>query len=343
MTAKKMTGIILRLITLLLFIIFYNKINIVKGCDIPLNQNDSLLPYIFTMKWGENGGQEGEFSGPSNIVIDSENHIYIVDYCNHRIQKFDSSGRFITQWGSKADEPGQFAAIYGITIDSKDNIYISDYINRNIQKFDSNGKFITTWNSYWDNGEQTIAPSEIAVDSEGNILVMSPGYRIWKYTSNGKFIDIWDLPVIYQRKGHELLWDIEVDSSGNIYLVHGYHSYFDDNSVTECCIQKFDKSRNFIKQWGYEGVVNGHFKGGVKLGIDDKDNIYAIVLDKNCIQKFNSEGSFITQWGEGGTSDGQFNIPIGIDIDSEGNIYVVDASNCRIQKFAPNPEYKESN
>jgi hypothetical protein len=45
--------------------------------------------------WGEPGEGPGQFSVPHSIVIDRENHIYIADRGNARIQVFDTAGKLL--------------------------------------------------------------------------------------------------------------------------------------------------------------------------------------------------------------------------------------------------------
>jgi DNA-binding beta-propeller fold protein YncE len=47
--------------------------------------------------WGEPGDQPGQFSTPHSIAVDAENHVYVADRGNRRIQVFDSEGKFLRQ------------------------------------------------------------------------------------------------------------------------------------------------------------------------------------------------------------------------------------------------------
>ena len=94
---------------------------------------------------GVNSLDDGHFDDPRGVVVDSLGFIYVVDTYNHRIQKFDSNGKFLAKWGAKGTGNGEFRHPHGIIHDSFDNVYVTDYINANLQKFDSNGKFITKW------------------------------------------------------------------------------------------------------------------------------------------------------------------------------------------------------
>ena len=47
--------------------------------------------------WGEPGVQPGQFSTPHSIALDAQDHVYVADRGNHRIQVFDVDGKFLRQ------------------------------------------------------------------------------------------------------------------------------------------------------------------------------------------------------------------------------------------------------
>jgi hypothetical protein len=47
--------------------------------------------------WGEPGSQPGQFNTPHSIAVDAEDHIYVADRGNRRIQVFDRDGTFLRQ------------------------------------------------------------------------------------------------------------------------------------------------------------------------------------------------------------------------------------------------------
>ena len=79
-------------------------------------------------KWGSYGSENGQFNNPTGITVDSSGNFYIADQYNNRIQKFDSSGNFITKWGSLGSEDGQFNYPSCVAVDSSGNFYITDTI-----------------------------------------------------------------------------------------------------------------------------------------------------------------------------------------------------------------------
>jgi DNA-binding beta-propeller fold protein YncE len=90
----------------------------------------------FLGKWGTTGSGDGQFVNPAlGIAPDSSDNIYVADWGNNRIQKFDSNGNFITKWGTQGSGDGQFDEPTGIAIDSSGNVYVVDRGNSRIQVF----------------------------------------------------------------------------------------------------------------------------------------------------------------------------------------------------------------
>ena len=50
--------------------------------------------------WGSMGSANGRFDHPVAIATDASGHVYVADAGNHRIEKFSSTGTFLTKWGS---------------------------------------------------------------------------------------------------------------------------------------------------------------------------------------------------------------------------------------------------
>ena len=69
------------------------------------------------MKWGTIGSGNGQFNYPGGVAVDTAGSVYVTDSLNHRVQKFDSAGTFVTSWGSAGTGDGQFDSPTGIAIE----------------------------------------------------------------------------------------------------------------------------------------------------------------------------------------------------------------------------------
>src|SRR5579884_3762350 len=127
---------------------------------------------------GKPGTGDGEFQEPWSVAIAPDGSVYVADTWNHRIQKFDASGRFITKWGNFVDTKGQRdAEPYGfwgprdVAIGPDGNVYVSDTGNKRIQVFDPNGRYLRAIGGEGSGPGQFKEPVGIAFDPAGNLWV----------------------------------------------------------------------------------------------------------------------------------------------------------------------------
>src|SRR5437899_10989156 len=98
-------------------------------------------PFLTT--WRSSGTGDGQFDFPFGVATDGSGNVYVADYGNDRIQKFDASGTFVTTWGSYGSGNGQFHSPQGVATDGSGHVYVADTNNHRIQKFDASGSFVT--------------------------------------------------------------------------------------------------------------------------------------------------------------------------------------------------------
>nr|MDQ6864033.1 SMP-30/gluconolactonase/LRE family protein [Thermoproteota archaeon] len=87
------------------------------------------------------GIADGQFNSPSGVAVDSSGKVYVADSLYNRIQKFSSSGAFITKWGYYGTADGQFTHgnPLGVAVDPSGNVYVPDNLNNRIQVFAPKG------------------------------------------------------------------------------------------------------------------------------------------------------------------------------------------------------------
>jgi DNA-binding beta-propeller fold protein YncE len=89
---------------------------------------------------GSKGIGEGELLGPQNLTVDEEGYLYVVDYGNRRISKFDPDGAFILSFG----DPSSFQGLRSPTgiAAGAGRIFVADGLSRRIFTFDRNGTYL---------------------------------------------------------------------------------------------------------------------------------------------------------------------------------------------------------
>lgn len=137
--------------------------------------------------WGEPGTDPGEFNIVHNIATDAEGYVYVADRENHRVQVFDSKGKYETQWVN-LHRP------CAIWISAEQHVYIGEMgsnmrVNRllpnigpRISVLDTSGKRLARIGHLGFGLEtgQFTAPHGICLDSRGDIYLGEVAWTIFK-------------------------------------------------------------------------------------------------------------------------------------------------------------------
>jgi sugar lactone lactonase YvrE len=276
--------------------------------------------------------------GPNGVAADAQGNVYVVDANNHRIQKFDNAGRFVTMWGSQGEGNGQFQFVHPasagvnrgyVAVDRQGNVYVSDTYNNRVQKFDGTGRWLAGWQGPPEGTRKdpfVYGVGPIAVDDQGNIYVTT-GAGIQKLAPD--FALLATIGTAGAGEGQFGPDDISgifaIDRQGNLYALDAAHHR----------MQKFDSSGRFLAAWGTEGSDPGQFRAPVALALDSKGNIYVADNGNARVQKFDPTGAFLGQWLGAGTRDEAFRSPNGLAIDGQDMIYVAEGTRRTVYAFRP--------
>ncbi|MDR0730730.1 MAG: 6-bladed beta-propeller [Treponema sp.] len=116
---------------------------------------------------GSRGLGDGNLLGPQNLTVDEDGYLYVVDYGNCRVVKFDPEGNFILSFG-RGDPQGSFRGFLSPTgIAARDGlVYTADGALKRIFIHDSNGSY---------RGELAVGdltgPESMRFLSDGRLLV----------------------------------------------------------------------------------------------------------------------------------------------------------------------------
>jgi streptogramin lyase/signal transduction histidine kinase len=279
--------------------------------------SEQIVHYAFGGSFGAIGSGNGQFDQPSGIGADSSGNVYIADTANNRIQKFDSSGNYISKWGTSGVGAGQFYGPTSVKVGVSGAIYVADVGNQRIQKFDSFGGFIAQWGTYGTTDGNFSNPTALALDSSENVYVVDySNHRIQKFDSDGTFITKWG--TLGSGDGQlAAVKDIAVDGSGYIYVT-------DNNNHR---IQKFDSDGTFITKWGTQGVGITQFNNVQGITAASDGYIYVTDLGNNRVQKYDTGGNLLIN---------VENVPsvYGLTIAADGTLLSADTINNRVMVYS---------
>lgn len=173
--------------------------------------------YDLLHKWGKYGPTEpNSFAHPQYIAVGEDGSIYVSDFGNKRIQKFSTSGEYLTHWGDSGNQLGNFYNPSGIAV-SDDSVFVVDRDLNRIQKFSLDGEFLTTWGKKGTAEGQFLYPNGITIHDELLYVLDTGNQRIQKFSTSGDFISSFGSSGL--GAGQFLnLSGIDADEFGNIFI-----------------------------------------------------------------------------------------------------------------------------
>ena len=267
---------------------------------------------------GGMGTWGAQFNEPRGIAMDAQGNIYIADFRNSRIQKFDRTGKFVAAWGEKGECPGQFKDPCGVAVDARGQVYVADTFNNRIQVFDGNGKYIL----HFERG--FFAPRDIAVDGSGRIWVADSGNGVVKlFSAKGE-----QLKLIGKRGQGKGEFDgpnsVAIDQKGKVYVA----------DTGNRRVQVLDGEGNYLSQFAVDGWQHG-FYNEPYLDIDERGDIYLTDPPGNRILKYSQKGKLLGALKPMEGAEPLLSFPMGIAVGKDTDaVFVVDCRNHKIRKFS---------
>lgn len=136
----------------------------------------------FIHQWGSQGMGKGQFQRANSMVMGPNDHLWVADSCNHRVQVYDvgqSTPKLVTMWGEHGPAPGQLRYPYDLLLDDDGHLITVEFGNHRIQKFTLDGKSLAVFGSAGREEGQFTQPWGAVADSRGRVHVLdSYNHRI---------------------------------------------------------------------------------------------------------------------------------------------------------------------
>ena len=248
---------------------------------------------------GEGDGQFKPLSdtaagtGAGGIAVDKDGNIYVADTWNHRVQKFDATGKFVTRWGefvNLGDQGGfgdgsknnKFYGPRGVAVGPDGNVYVSDTGNKRISIFTPDGTYVReigsgmtpdriAQNYPFNQPGEMVEPIGVAVDTQGNVFVVDTNNkRIQKFNSAGTFATQWPIPGTGWDPGSTMEPFIATDAQGNVYVT----------APTGAKVHKFDTNGTGMGEKG-TSPQNVILKTPTGIAVSADGNVYVVDTGAN--------------------------------------------------------------
>jgi sugar lactone lactonase YvrE len=250
-----------------------------------------LNPFAFArveFSFGAEGSGAGLFDEPRGIAVDPAGNLFIANYSDGRVQKFDSSGNYQLLWNIGAEQ-----YVKSMTADRDGNIFM--VYRGDIWKYrGANGQLIAQIQH--PEGKWIGA---IAATADGGIVAAVSTEDIVRYDAGGEFV--WSLP--NTSEDADGVEDLAVDGVGNIYVLT------DSESVIV-----LSPAGRLLSRFGSSGDEPGQLRAVGAIAVDGQSRIY--VSDIKGIQVYQPDGRYLDLIDVPGYA-------FGMEFDSKGTLWVV--------------------
>ncbi|WP_193333517.1 tetratricopeptide repeat protein [Borrelia duttonii] len=162
----------------------YDVIELDKLLYVTLYSNDEIGIYDKTFgikkgSIGKKGTEDGELLAPQYITVDERDYIYVSEWGNKRISKFDAKGSFVLNFGMKTVGYAGLLGPTGVTY-LNGNIYVADAPRNSIEVFDTSGNHLYSISTSFEGIEG------LSSDFASNSIIISSKYGVYKYSVSSK-------------------------------------------------------------------------------------------------------------------------------------------------------------
>jgi uncharacterized protein (TIGR03663 family) len=233
---------------------------------------------------GCQGNGAGQFNEPWGVGVGPDGSIYVSDTWNHRIQKFDADGKFVTMWGTFADTGGALGAEAtfwgprGLAVDPDGNVYVADTGNKRIEKFDADGKFLAHYGGVGGAPGQFNEPVGVAVAPDGTIFVADTwNRRIQSFDKEFKPLAQWSVRA----------WAGQSVNNKPYIAADNEHVWISDPENFR--VVEFTRDGQLSRVWGAFGSDASSLNLPLGVAADAQGNLYVADSVNNRVQRFSAK------------------------------------------------------
>ena len=254
--------------------------------------------------FGDEGTGPGRFEDGRALALDHQGHLYVAEYSGGRIQRFDTTGKFLSQWIANPDMP-----LPALVAGRDGIVYVVQ--RGNIDRYQgATGEKL----------EPVSLPRNIRVSTaysmlDGGLLIVTGSGRteqIIRLDAQGRE------QVSFEIEAMNV--EVAADGLGYIYALGQFH----ERGKFDQAVFKFDPDGTFINRFGSRGEDAGQFRAPHAITVDGQGRVY--VSDINGIQVFDGDGRFLRTLKAGPSI-------FGMAFDEQDALYVMERNSNQVRKL----------
>jgi sugar lactone lactonase YvrE len=277
------------------------------------------------------GAEMNQLHVPHGLFIDDNQALYIAEYSNHRIVKWNfgaTQGKIVAGGNGPGDRNDQLYNPGDVILDkAKDYLFIGDAGNNRVVRWSLRGA--RSGETITNDGSRSGA---LTMDEQGFLYIVDSHrqeVRRWRVGDSQGTVVAGGNGAGNQLDQLHGPTKIFVDQDGSIYVSDAANS-----RVMKW--MKGAKVGTVVAGGNGKGNALSQLSDPTGIVVDQVGTVYIADRSNHRIMRWRkgaTEGDVVVGKDGGGSATNQLNQPLGLSFDRNGNLFVTDHKNCRIQKF----------
>jgi tripartite motif-containing protein 71 len=271
-------------------------------------------------------GGDRQFDDPGGIAVEPNGNLLVADPSNHRVNRYDESGKFVGSFGRHGFDPGATRVTgvgrmnlpEGLAV-SAGKVFVADSRNDRILSFTTTGRSFKRVARRGSTRGRTTSPWGAAINGSTLYVADQGNYRILRFTTSGRSLGSFGT---YSQSGNGFVtaYGLAVDPKNKLVYV--------TDEVTDRVLA-YSLTGAYKGQFGTFGTSTGKFDRVTGIAVDGAGDVYVSDYCNQRIAHFAPGGTKLKEY-IGATS---VEAPTFLAFGPNGNLYVAD--HHRMMQFAP--------
>lgn len=269
-------------------------------------------------------GAASKLLGPRSVALDKAGNLYVADTDNHRVVKFDPSGREVLQFGKPAAGSSEVLTPWQVVVTNQGSVLVLDPVQQAVLAYGPDGRFLSRFGGA---SAGLYSPAGLAATPDSTPLVADTGgNRLALLAPEGK-------PVLLsiQKVGKEDLsqpTEVAVDGAGNFLALS---LGLTDNKGR---LMKMSPDGALLGQWNVVGIPTTRDTPRIVVAPDgrivmtDPEGHRVVVLSAD-----------LSSMRPVAVADATFKLVADVAVDEKGRLYVVDSEAGLIYRLELDPAH----